>query len=499
MVLLYAVTSTLCEKNEKKMKKYLSREYYGNKINIRFAMDTHTQLTVLLYDNNITTATRQSTLLMDLDMPDLHRIHSVEQKLLTYDKLNMQYKISTIINRIINVKISEACIPVKQQIINHTYDNNDLIIMIYAHGYKLVYNHNCYVDVGRYREIWMRRAIANGMRIDNIRISFTDDSVSYLQLARRIIVIGNESSISDATLHSCTGITKLQVYTNQKITTCEPFAKSLIALSVGCPCNISDAGLVLCTNIVQLHANNNTKITTCVPFANSLEILLADGVCGIGDVGLSSCTHIVNLSANSNRKITTCVPFANSLKILSVTRHSGIGNNGISSCTNIKNLNADSNKKITVCGPFAKSLRTLSATGASGITDTALVSCINITVLYADHNPKITTCGPFSKSLHILHATNNSGITDRGLRACKNIEELRADENPKITTCDPFARSLKILFACDKCGITDDGLQLCSNLWKIETENNKNITHAMQIILLGRPRSLVHPMQPNVN
>jgi len=106
----------------------------------------------------------------------------------------------------------------------------------------------------------------------------------------------------------------LHMSNNMYITTCAPFAASLVELlCCGKSCNMGDSGLLLCKNLKILHADNNKNITTCAPFANSLIELLASGNSGISDIGISTCYNLTIISTYSNNKITTCAPFAKSL------------------------------------------------------------------------------------------------------------------------------------------------------------------------------------------
>jgi len=75
---------------------------------------------------------------------------------------------------------------------------------------------------------------------------------------------------------------------------------------------ISDYGLRACKNIKKLYAKNNSKITTCDPFAKSLKILYAENECGISDDGLQLCDNIQELHASGNNKIVHAIQLVNS-------------------------------------------------------------------------------------------------------------------------------------------------------------------------------------------
>jgi len=129
---------------------------------------------------------------------------------------------------------------------------------------------------------------------------------------------------------------------------------------------IGDAALTLCNKICVLIADDNRFITTCVPFARTLVVLHACGHCGITNKGLSLCMNLRELYADSNQYITTCAPFAKSLVVLSTRWYyywdtpSFLDDNGIKMCTNLRELYIDDNHDITKCALFADTLEILS-------------------------------------------------------------------------------------------------------------------------------------------
>jgi len=142
----------------------------------------------------------------------------------------------------------------------------------------------------------------------------------------------------DTVLDLCKSLEKLNASSNCKITTCEPFSKTLKSLCASNSCGISDIGISLCSKLKELYASCNTNITTCKPFAKTLKILGAMGEsCGIADDGLSSCTRLKKLYVQGNYKITTCKPFANTLKILDFASY--IRDDQIAKCKKLKILN----------------------------------------------------------------------------------------------------------------------------------------------------------------
>jgi len=431
----------------------------------------------LLYEDNI--AIDDQTLFYDLDMGRTLPISKVKDVARDYiilfgdlsaknndaldndlshtlaicDKLALR----NIINKILT--LDGTSIPYTSLIINHSLSNYTLI-ELYAKTctYNLLYGYIHYYkknSINHNHEIF-RNATRNGLRVTNLSVY--------------------DEFTNDYHIRCCTFLTTLKFYDiHCKITSCEPFAKTLKVLHVMELRNFGDKQLEMCTSIVELDANNNRKITTCAPFANSLEVLDAAYSCGIGNDGLASC-HFKKLTASNNRKITTCEPFAKTLKILHAGNECGIADIGIASCNNIVELNASNNSKITTCVPFAKTLKMLYAGNECGIADIGIASCNNIKVLSASNNSKITTCAPFAKSLRRLYALGLCGITDNGIASCHYLEYLYASCNPTITTCAPFAKSLKCLYAAhDNSGMNTDGVLLCKSLITLYTDFNNKV------------------------
>ena len=305
----------------------------------------------------------------------------------------------------------------------------------------------------------------------------------------KVLCAEHKSEITDKSLELCTSIAELYVSGNRGITTCEPFANTLEVLNVSksrmyyfatritesLECGIGDIGIASCHSIKKLIAHNNERITTCAPFAKTLIILDAPSECGIGDDGLALCISLEGLRASHNHKITTCAPFANCLKYLEVAGEScGIDDKGIALCHSIVHLDAKFNTKITTCAPFAHSLKYLYAS-SSGINDDGIASCHSIIKLNTQWNSAITTCAPFAKSLRYLDASNLSGINDRSIATCHFIKWLSASDNPLITTCAPFAKSLRHLYARRNCGIDTKGILPCESLVTFYADSNDKI------------------------
>jgi hypothetical protein len=207
-------------------------------------------------------------------------------------------------------------------------------------------------------------------------------------------------NISDEGLKNCIYLQELAAFENEKITTCKPFANSLIKLYASGSCGIDDKGLEGCTKLQELDANNNKKITTCYPFANSLIKLYASGSCGINDEGLNKCISLRILYARSNPYITTCLPFAKTLTILQASYNCGINDDGLKECINLQALAATNNNKIISCDPFANTLLALYARGTCGINDENIKKCINLQMLDTLFNNKVCTFNYSKKPCH---------------------------------------------------------------------------------------------------
>jgi len=491
---------------------------YNNKLPNTHIRDT--ALIKLLYDNNNDNNNNIeiSSLLVDLNIIPAAQSHTYSEKatkqnISNYDKLMMHNAVHALVN--IN---NELRYPMTTQIINcGSYHEYDDLVMLYVCGYKIVHNNTLH-HTSNIVSAMVDIAINNGMCLNAVYLK-KDDHKKYnnryahflqnnhcdpsipiyksfaktlrilsLSLQNTKIDFSSYRIIEDIDIKLCIYIENLNADENEKITTCEPFAKNLKILSARGSCGINNHGLRLCTNIVDLAADLNCNITTCTPFVNSLRILSAQAnqitqhlsrprTCGIDDDALKLCTFIEKLNVDGNKKITTCTPFAKSLRILSIHDTSKSFNDSLSLCENITNLNATYNFKIKSCASFAKSLRILNASDYCIISDNGIQLCRNIENLNANNNSKITTCEPFANSLRILRARYTCGITDNGLRCCMNIEELHVSDNPKITTCNPFARSLHSLHASgNRCGMSDNGLQKCASMIFIDAFDNDKIT-----------------------
>jgi len=378
----------------------------------------------------------------------IHRI-GVVNALSIFDKLGMSH----IVNTIIHLRIlQDTCMQI--QMIHHRLKMYD-IIKAYANNYNVVYNNRLTViDRAHLQEsrLLAKRAMEKGLFVTKI-----DDNYYY------------------DILNSCTSLTELDAHRDYNYipSSFATFAPRLRKLVIS-RSNVTEDHMKLCTNIVELHAYCQKKITTCEPFAKTLKILFAGGTCGITDDALNACINLEELYACDNERITSCDPFACKLRKLNASRTCGITDYGLELCISIEVLNATDNPNITTCNPFARTLRRLNASRTCGITDDGLELCISIEILNAADNSNITTCNPFACTLRKLNASRTCGITDYGLELCISIEVLNATNNPNITTCDPFACTLRGLNASKKCGISDHGLELCTAIEEIVT--NPKIT-----------------------
>jgi len=166
--------------------------------------------------------------------------------------------------------------------------------------------------------------------------------------------------LTNKEIATCVRLKKLIACGNPNITTCEPFAQHLVVLDVrnvyssrfgfALGSGICDKGLHMCNRLKILYASNNTRITSCEPFAKTLRKLDASNDCGINDIGLQMCHRLKILNASDNSQITTCKPFARSLKELHARGDCcGIDNDGIALCANIRILYSYNNNKISQC------------------------------------------------------------------------------------------------------------------------------------------------------
>jgi len=168
-----------------------------------------------------------------------------------------------------------------------------------------------------------------------------------LQLPSTLNILNlDDTYANNHNIKMCTRLKKLITYTSN-ITSCDHFAAHLVILNAH---GIGDYGLRMCRRLKILYAYSNPKITTCNPFAKTLRKLDASDCCGINDIGLQMCCRLKILNASHNIRITTCAPFARSLKILYARGNCcGIDNDGIALCANIRILDRYNNDKISQC------------------------------------------------------------------------------------------------------------------------------------------------------
>ena len=128
-----------------------------------------------------------------------------------------------------------------------------------------------------------------------------------------------------------------------------------VLVASGKKCSVCDDTIRFCATIEELDCCDNIRITTCEPFAKSLRILHARRSV-MTDIGLSKCVNIEELDCMDSKLITTCAPFYRSLLRLNMIG-SGIVNNGLLRCKYIKVLAYDS--KIPKCDSFITSLKVI--------------------------------------------------------------------------------------------------------------------------------------------
>jgi len=194
--------------------------------------------------------------------------------------------------------------------------------------------------------------------------------------------------IDDATFDMCKKLQSLTI-TNTRCVNLTRIPSTITNLYIS-DSSITDSMLLQCKKVRMLNIYQNDKITTCNPFAKSLREVVLSSFTGITDVGLALCKNIKILFVSGNSNISTCEPFAKSLRKLDAEYASAINDDGIKLCTNLRELYASHNKNITTCKPFAKSLKILAAHGSCGICDAGLRSCVNLKFVTSTNNMKIT-------------------------------------------------------------------------------------------------------------
>ena len=253
------------------------------------------------------------------------------------------------------------------------------------------------------------------------------------------LTIGQESMLNNYGLANATNVEKLDMSQNISNISLEPFANSLIRLDAS-GSNMSDARLKCLTRLEQLIARQTLEITTVNRFASTL-IELDISQCSVGDAGIAELNNLVILRAARNEHITTVAPFAGTLKILDAS-YTQISDESLVYAINLEELNASGNPNITTVRPFANSLIKLIANGEEcGIDNVGLVGTSKLKELSVSNNSHITTLESLP-ALTKLDAGVNSGIDDYGLRLLKNLKSLNMCGNTKITTVEPFKNTL---------------------------------------------------------
>jgi len=121
--------------------------------------------------------------------------------------------------------------------------------------------------------------------------------------------------ITDGALQNLTKLRRLWIPLSQ-ITTCEPFAETLIELLCTGNNMITNIGLQSCTKLQILYADNCPNITTCVPFAHTLTKLSISGTCGINDDGIIMCTKLITLLCYRKDNVSEITRIDNSIYTL---------------------------------------------------------------------------------------------------------------------------------------------------------------------------------------
>ena len=236
---------------------------------------------------------------------------------------------------------------------------------------------------------------------------------------------------SDA-LTKCRRLQVLDGRCNRKIRTLQPFAGELRELyATGPASELGDESLVDATGLVKLCVEKNTRVTRLSPFSSTLIELDAAGDCGIDDAALETAASLVCLNGSANPRIQHV---ASTLLELDATDGSGIGDAALTHATKIVRLNCSNNKRIVTIAPFRSSLRHLVAQKDSALADTGLPSTPNLVTFDCSNNPKITTIAFCLNSLEELRAEGERcGMQGDEIATAPQLRVVVQIENDKIT------------------------------------------------------------------
>jgi len=174
--------------------------------------------------------------------------------------------------------------------------------------------------------------------IEELCANFNDKITTCAPFAKslKILYASHTCGINDAGLKLCTSIELLNANNNMNITTCAPFAKTLRILAIRkykkckcakkCKCStkhygMCDDGIQQCTNIRKLYACSNQDITTCKPFGKSLVMLTACYECGISCDELCRYSSLQDVYGYGNEKI---VRMCNKMRTRGVNIHTNV-------------------------------------------------------------------------------------------------------------------------------------------------------------------------------
>jgi hypothetical protein len=294
--------------------------------------------------------------------------------------------------------------------------------------------------------------------------------------------------LDDTILSKYSGIVKLNLSTNEKVTNKLFQSGHLFNLEklnvMGNNCGVGDV-VHLCTKLRVLHIGENGKIKTIDNLLN-LEELNATWYGGyINNNSLKRLTKLKRLNLNNNNKITDINHLTNLVELNAGYYNCSISNESIKGCTNLKKLNLSSNRFVTNLSHL--NLEELDISDNSPIDDLGLINQTGLRKLNVSGNSLIKDLNHMTnlEDLNISGYGKKCYVSQKDFKNCTKIKKLSINKNPFVTDIN-FLEHLEILEACSineyKCGLDTIGLTNCKKLRKISRCGNSKITNIHNIL-----------------
>lgn len=183
-------------------------------------------------------------------------------------------------------------------------------------------------------------ALAQFHRLQVFRFEYNDKITTLEPFASRLRELDarvyTSTFLDDLAFAAATGLVRLELLRCCGLTTFAPFASSLRVLSLS-SCLMTDACLESVNHLVCFTVCNMSSISCVQPFASSLLELTIQFECGIDDAALVPASNLFSLVLLENTRLTTIQPFATSLRHF-VAKGSHITNDELQNAPNLHRL-----------------------------------------------------------------------------------------------------------------------------------------------------------------